>query len=126
MPCSSLCNEPRGGVENPLLAPGNIERGVKRRFCKGPLLFDKPARVNSALVVERQYGERPAEHADWGATIQLDDQVGHAHSLRRKDRQDMGIRIPQHPVEQCVRQAIEASILSDEKSTEGQAHRFTA
>lgn len=120
-----MCNEPRGCVQNLLIALGDIEHGIKRRFCKGPLLFDKPAWVNAALVVESQYGECPAEHADWDATIQLDNQFGHAHSLRRKDRQDMGIWIPQHPVKQCVRQAIEASILSDEKSTEGQAHRFT-
>jgi hypothetical protein len=82
------------------------------------LLLAKSARVDVAVFVEGQNGERASEHAHWNSTSKLDDHVGHAHSLPREIRQTMVSRIPQHPVELRVRQAIDASVLSNEKSTE--------
>ena len=116
-PCSSLRNEPSGGVENLFLMLRTAERGIECRFCKSPLLPGEPARVHAALVVESQRCKRAPYHPDWSAAGELDDQVGHTHPLPRKDRQDMATWIPQHPVKRCVGEAIEDTILSDEKST---------
>jgi len=90
------------------------------------LLLVKPARVDAAIVVEGQNGKRAPEHADWNSIDEFDDHVGHAHSLPRESGQTMASRILKHPVELRVRQAMEASVLSNEKSTERQAHHFTA
>jgi hypothetical protein len=111
-------DKPNGSVENIALAVRHIETAIERGLCMGPLLLQEAFRIHPAVVVEGQHCKRAAHHAHWNSTREFDDQVSHADSLPCEGWQHRVIRVAKYPVELRVRQPIQASIASDEKSAE--------
>jgi len=124
-PRSSVPAKQNGGVENIILVVGRFETAIERGLCAGPLLLEEAFRIHAAIVVEAHHGKGAADHTRWSAPREIDDQVGHADSLPRDAWQHRAIQVAKHPVELCVRHAIEVSIASDEKSAERHCHGFT-
>ena len=100
-----------------LLGLRTNERGIECRFGKSPLLPSEPAQVHVAIFVEDQCRERASYNAGWLAADELDNQAGHTHALPSQNREGMLTWILQHPDKSRVCKAVEATILSDEKST---------
>jgi hypothetical protein len=110
------------GVDHGVVALRNSEHGGQSRLCEGKLLPFESGGVDTAFVIEGEHSKGAADDAPRTAIGQFDDQVGHAHSLPREDRQAMVCRISQHPVESRVRQAIEAIVTSNKESSTRKTH----
>ena len=78
-----------GGVDDGVVAVGDRQHGIQGPLCEGKLMPVKSGCVNAAFVIKSENGERPADDADRISGDELDDHVGHAHSLLREHWQAM-------------------------------------
>jgi hypothetical protein len=103
-----------GCVDDRFVAVGNSKDGGQCGFYKGKLLFVEFARIKASLLIEREDGKRSPNHAGRLSANEFDNDVGHAHSLSRENREAMACRVLEHPVKRGVRQAIEGIVHGDE------------
>lgn len=107
-------NESMGCVDDRLVAVGNSKHGGQCRLCEGKLLLAEFARVKASFVIERENRKRGPNYAGRLSANELDNNVGHAYSLPRENREAMVCRISEHPIKRGVRQAIEGVVHGDE------------
>ena len=103
-----------GCVDDRLVAVGNSKHGGQCRLCEGKLQLAELARVKASFVIEREYRKRGPNYAGRLSASELDNDVGHAYSLPRENREAMVCRISEHPIKRGVRQAIEGVVHGDE------------
>lgn len=103
-----------GCVDDRLVAVGNSKHGGQCRLCEGKFLPAELARVKASFVIEREYRKRGPNYAGRLSANELDNNVGHAYSLPRENREAMVCRISEHPIKRGVRQAIEGVVHGDE------------
>jgi hypothetical protein len=102
-----------GCVDDRLVPVGNSEHGGQCRLCEGKLLLAELARVKASFVIERENRKRGPNYAGRLSANELDNNVGHAHSLPRENREAMACRISEHPIKRGVRRAIEGVVYGD-------------
>ena len=101
-------------VDDRLVVVGNSKNGSQCSLCEGKLLRCEPARVKAPFLIKREDRERSPNDAGGLSTNELDNDVGHAHSLPREKWEALACRISEHPIEHGIRQTIDGVVNGDE------------
>lgn len=107
-------NELAACIDDLFIAVGVRKYRCQRSFNPCILLLSKPGYVNTPRVIERENGERCANHGGSLPADELDHNLNGADSLARELRQAAARRSLEHPIERGIRHAVDRVVRGDQ------------